>query len=312
MKQGKSIVLVTGATGFVGRHLAPALAREGWIVRRAVRHGSATGDNVLIKSIGPTTDWGPALAEAEAVVHLAARVHHPNEEHADELYRMINTEGTLQLARSAARAGVKQFLYVSTILVNGSCTDGRPAFREDDEFAPRGVYGMSKAQAELGLKHLAQQSGMRISVVRPPLVYGPGAGGNFRHLVTAVELGIPLPLGSIRNRRAFVSVQNLASFISSWLSAENEKFAVYLIADQEQISTPEFIRRIASAMDRRAYLMPVPPKLLELAVRLMRRPELRDSLIGSMEIDISAALSTGWKPVISMNEGLRMAIQPVA
>lgn len=311
MKEGKSTVLVTGATGFVGRHLAPALEREGWIVRRAVRHLSQTGGEVPIESVGPTTDWGAALAQVEAVVHLAARVHHPNEESAFDLYRAINTEGTLQLAQSAVRAGVKKFLYVSTILVNGSCTDGRPPFREHDEFAPRGIYGVSKAEAEIGLKYVAQQSGMSISVVRPPLVYGYGARGNFRHLVRAIELGVPLPLSSVRNRRAFVSVQNLVSFISNWLCAENEKFAVYLIADSEQISTPEFIRRIASAMDRRAYLPPVPLRLLELAVHLLARPELRDSLIGSMEVDTSAALSTGWKP-ISMNEGLKMAFNPIA
>jgi UDP-glucose 4-epimerase len=124
-----------------------------------------------IESIGPTTDWGAALAEVEAVVHLAARVHHPNEERADDLYRMINTEGTLQLARSAGRASVKKFLYLSAILVNGSCTDGRPAFREHDELAPRGGYEKSKAQAELGLKDLAEQSGMKICIVRPPLVW---------------------------------------------------------------------------------------------------------------------------------------------
>ena len=307
MKEGKSTVLVTGATGFVGRHLAPALGREGWIVRRAVRHLPRTGDEVLIQSIGPTTDWRAALVEVDAVVHLAARVHNPNEEHAGELYRTINTLGTLQLAESAARAGVKKFLYVSTILVNGSCTDGRGSFRESDECAPRGVYGISKAQAEIGLKQLAQRSEMRISIVRPPLVYGPGAGGNFRHLARAVKFGIPLPLASIKNRRAFIGVQNLVSFISNWLSAENEKFAIYLVADSEQISTPEFIRRIAGAMNRRAFLLPVPMKVLERALRFANRPELRNSLVGSMEVDISAALSTGWKPVISMNEGLRKA-----
>lgn len=306
MKEGKFTVLVTGATGFVGRHLAPAL-REGWIVRRAVRHLPRTGDEVLIQSIGPTTNWRAALVEVDAVVHLAARVHNPNEEHAGELYQTINTLGTLQLAESAARAGVKKFIYVSTILVNGSCTDGRGPFREYDECAPRGVYGISKAQAEIGLKQLAQRSEMTISIVRPPLVYGPGAGGNFRHLARAVKFGIPLPLASIENRRAFIGVQNLVSFISNWLSAENEKFAIYLVADSEQISTPEFIRRIAGAMNRRAFLLPVPMKVLELALRSANRPELRNSLIGSMEVDISAALSTGWKPVISMNEGLRKA-----
>ncbi|HWX35777.1 MAG TPA: NAD-dependent epimerase/dehydratase family protein, partial [Steroidobacteraceae bacterium] len=143
MKDGRPVVLVTGASGFVGRHLCPVLVREGWIVRRAVRRPSGSDDEVVIETIGPTTEWSTALAEVDAVVHLAARVHHPNEEQAGALYRSINTQGTLQLARGAVKAGVKKFVYVSTVLVNGSSTDGRSPFREGDEVAPRGVYGTS-------------------------------------------------------------------------------------------------------------------------------------------------------------------------
>ncbi|WP_439369421.1 NAD-dependent epimerase/dehydratase family protein [Bradyrhizobium sp. DASA03120] len=307
MKDGSPVVLVTGASGFVGRNLVPLLEREGWIVRRVVRRSSSSEDEVVVGSIGPTTIWEPALIGVDAVVHLAARVHHPNEEHAAELYKSVNTEGTLQLARAAAHAGVRTFVFLSTILVNGGCTDGRAAFNENDAIHPRGVYGLSKANAEVGLNSLAERSRMRIAIVRPPLVYGADAVGNFRHLVKAVRLGVPLPLASIRNRRAFISVQNLTSFILRLLHCEGNGSQAYLVADSEQISTPEFVTLIGEAMNKRASLLPVPMNLLELALR-MTKPELRDSLVGSMEIDVSRAVSTGWRPLLTMEEGLKLAV----
>jgi nucleoside-diphosphate-sugar epimerase len=308
MTKARPVVLVTGASGFVGGHLAPVLARDGWNVRRAVRKPTGSGEEVLIESIGPTTDWRAALAGVEAVVHLAARVHRPGEENAAEIYRDINAEGTLQLARCAAAAGVRRFVYVSTILVNGSRTDGRAPFREDDTFAPRGVYGMSKAAAESGLKELARDTGMYVTVVRPPLIYGAGARGNFRLLVRAVKLGVPLPFASIHNRRAFLGVQNLASFIANRLSGASLNFDTFLLADDEQVSTPEFIRRIAKAADTTVRLVPMPEPALRLLLKMSGRPEARDSLIGSMEIDVSKAASTGWRPPLSLDEGLRLAL----
>jgi UDP-glucose 4-epimerase len=304
----RPVVLVTGAGGFVGRHLVPVLAGEGWRVRRAVRTLSGSDDEVSIGSIGPATDWQAALAGVEAVVHLAARVHHPGEESAGELYRAVNTEGTLQLARCAAAAGVRRFVHVSTILVNGSSTDGRAPFREDDIPAPRGVYGNSKAAAESGLKQLAETVDMRIAVIRPPLIYGAGALGNFRLLVRAIQRGIPLPFGAIRNRRAFLGVENFASFIANRLSGAERKFDIFLVADEMQISTPEFVRQIARAAGRTARLVPVPVPALQLLMKMSGRPEARDSLIGSMEIDVSKIASTGWRPPLGMEEGLRRAV----
>jgi UDP-glucose 4-epimerase len=308
MTDPRPVVLVTGAGGFVGRHLVPVLAGEGWRVRRAVRALSGSDDEVSIGSIGPATDWQAALAGVEAVVHLAARVHHPGEESAGELYRAVNTEGTLQLARCAAAAGVRRFIHVSTILVNGSSTDGRAPFREDDIPAPRGVYGNSKAAAESGLKQLAETVDMRIAVIRPPLIYGAGALGNFRLLVRAIQRGIPLPFGAIRNRRAFLGVENLASFIANRLSGAERKFDIFLVADEMHISTPEFVRQIARAAGRTARLVPVPVPALQLLLKMSGRPEARDSLIGSMEIDVSKIASTGWRPPLGMEEGLRRAV----
>lgn len=308
MTDTRPVVLVTGASGFVGRHLVPVLAREGWRVRRAVRTPSGSDDEILIGSIGPATDWQAALAGVEAVVHLAARAHHPGEEHAAELYRTVNTEGTLQLARCAAAAGVRRFVHVSTILVNGSCTDGRAPFREDDIPAPRGVYGKSKAAAESGLRDLAQTVDMAVTIIRPPLIYGAGVRGNFRLLVKAVQRGIPLPFGAIRNRRAFLGVDNLASFIANRLAGAGGKFDVFLVADEAQISTPEFVRQIARAAGKTARVVPLPVPALQIMLKLSGRPETRDSLIGSMEIDVSKAAATGWRPPLGMEEGLRRAV----
>ena len=308
MTDTRPVVLVTGASGFVGRHLVPVLAREGWRVRRAVRTASGSGDEILIGSIGPATDWQAALAGVEAVVHLAARAHHPGEEHAAELYRTVNTEGTLQLARCAAAAGVRRLVHVSTILVNGSCTDGRAPFREDDIPAPRGVYGISKAAAESGLKDMAGAVDMGVTILRPPLIYGAGVLGNFRLLVKAVQRGIPLPFGAIRNRRAFLGVDNLASFIADRLSGAGGKFDVFLVADEAQISTPEFVRQIARAAGKTARLVPLPVPALQMMLKMSGRPETRDSLIGSMEVDVSKAASTGWRPPLSLEEGLRRAV----
>ena len=243
------------------------------------------------------------------MVHLAARVHHPREEHASEIYRTINTEGTLHLARCAAKAGVRQFIYLSTILVNGASTDGRAPFREEDPVMPRGVYGLSKAAAETGLEAMAKDTDMSITVVRPPLIYGPGALGNFRLLVKAAERGVPLPFGSIRNRRAFLGVENLASFIVHRLTHPGGKFDVFLVADDEQVSTPEFIRRIATAMGRKPRILPFPLFALKALFRMTGRSEASDSVAGSQEVDTSKALETGWRPPVSLDEGLRNTLK---
>ena len=308
MKGGLPIVLVTGASGFVGRHLTRALARSGWAVRRAVRTSSGSDDEVLIESIGPTTDWQHALAGVDAVVHLAARVHHRHEEHSVELYRNVNIEGTLQLARSAEALGVREFIFVSTVLVHGRSSNGLGPFRESDLLTPRGLYGMSKAAAEAGLKTLAEGRDMNITVVRPPLVYGSGAKGNFRMLVSAVRSGFPLPFAGINNRRAFLAVENLTSFIQYRLSHPAGKFETFLVADEEQVSTPEFVRRLAAAASTSARLFSVPSLLLSTLLQVSGRREIRESLLGSLQLDLSKAASTGWQPQVTLDEGLRLAL----
>lgn len=310
MSQKKPVVLVTGASGFVGRHLTPALAREGWSVRRAVRSPKGIDDEVVIGSIGPETGWQAALEGADAVVHLAARVHHTHEKNADQIYRDVNIAGTLHLARCAAAAGVREFIFVSTVLVHGRSNDWRAPFSEDDILTPRGLYGMSKAEAEAGLRTLARENDMNISVIRPPLIYGAGAKGNFALLTRAVDLGLPLPFAGIRNHRAFLAVQNLSSFILHRLSHPDpaSNFEIFLVADREQVSTAEFIEHLAKASGKRPRLFAVPPALLGAFLKMIGRQNTRDSLVGSLELDISKALATGWWPPVSLDEGLQLAL----
>jgi UDP-glucose 4-epimerase len=310
MSERKPVVLVTGASGFVGRHVAPALASEGWSVRRAVRSPEGLDDEVVINTIGSETDWTAALDGVEAVVHLAARVHHKQEEHAVQLYRNVNIAGTLHLARSAVAASVRQFIFVSTVLVHGRSNEGRPAFSEDDVLTPRGLYGMSKAAAEAGLKTLARAGDMKISVIRPPLVYGAGAKGNFALLARALSLGLPLPFGAIRNQRAFLAVQNLSSFIAHRLAHPDpaSNFEIFLVADREQVSTPEFVERLARASGKSPRLFAMPPDLLGALLNLMGRRDTHDSLIGSLELNLSKAIATGWQPEVTLDEGLRLAL----
>jgi len=310
MSEKKPVVLVTGASGFIGRHVVPALQREGWSVRRAVRSLQGVDDEVVIETIGPETDWRAALEGVDAVVHLAARVHHKHEEHAVQLYRNVNIAGTLHLARCAATAGVRQFIFVSTVLVHGRSNEGRAPFGEDDILTPRGLYGMSKAAAEAGLRTLSRDNDMNISVVRPPLVYGAGAKGNFALLTRAVHVGLPLPFAAIRNQRAFLAVQNLSSFILHRLGHPDpaSNFEIFLVADREQVSTPEFVTRLAEASGKRLRLFGVPSGVLSTLLGAIGRQDTHDSLIGSLELNISKALATGWQPEISLDEGLRLAL----
>lgn len=302
-------VLITGANGFIGRHLAPALLLAGWRVRNAVRRPAGLDNEVVIGTIGPKTDWSVALDGVSAVVHLAARVHHKHEEHAVNLYRDANIDGTLTLAHSAAKARVSDFVFVSTVLVHGRSNDGRPPFSEEDVLSPRGLYGMSKAAAEAGLRTLAHDSAMRISVIRPPLVYGAGAKGNFALLTRALNLKIPLPFAGIHNQRAFLAVQNLSSFVLRRLTRPQSEsnFDVFLLADSRQVSTPEFIHLLGTASGNEPKLFRVPITLLSSMFGMIGRKDTIESLLGSLELDTSKALATGWRPQVSIEEGLILA-----
>ncbi len=305
------VVLVTGADGFVGRHMVSALIRAGWHVRCAQRSVGLTSSSVEILpglELGPSTNWQAALNGVQAVVHLAARAHRSEntQQREKDLYFSINVEGTMQLARSAITAEVQKFIFLSSIAVNGSTTDGRGAFSEHDCMAPNTVYGKTKAAAEHRLSDLAADGKMSITAIRAPMIYGAGAVGNFERLRSAVRSGVPLPFGLIKNRRASLGIDNLTSFVQHRLETSNSsQFEVFLLADSEQVSTPEFIRLLARASTRPARLLPVPLPLLRVPMNYFG---LNDALLGSLEMDVTKALATGWHPPFTLVEGLSRAV----
>lgn len=296
-------VLVTGANGFIGRALCLALA-VGFTVRRAVRVG-ATPETFAVGDIGPDTDWRAALKGCAAVVHLAARVHVRREttEDAEAAFHTVNTEGTLNLARQAAAAGVKRFVFVSSIKVNG---EGRAIpYTEADPAAPQDAYARSKWAAEQGLWAIARETGLEIVVLRPPLVYGPGVGANFQRMLAWVARGWPLPFGRVKNRRSLLFVDNLVDAIAVCLAHPAAAGKTYLVSDGEDVSTPELIRRLAEPLGRTARLPPLPPSWLAWAANLLGRGAELDRLLGSLAVDSGAIRrDLGWRPPFTLDQGL--------
>lgn len=305
-------VLVTGAAGFIGRPLCEQLAAHGYAVTPVVRTDAVAGQ-LAVGDIGPDTDWQPALGSGpEVVVHLAGRVHMMRETQADSLqaYRTHNVGGTLNLARQAAAAGVRRFVYLSSIKVNGEVTAPERPFRADDAAAPGDPYAVSKTEAEAGLQELARRTGLEVVIIRPPLVYGPGVKGNFATMVRWVLKGIPLPLGAIHNRRSLVALSNLVDFIVLCADPRRSPAAaneVFLVSDGEDVSTADLLRKVARAYGVRSSLVPVPDALLRLGARIVGRSAAADRLLGSLVVDIGKARGTlGWQPVVTMEQQLQL------
>lgn len=298
-------VLVTGATGFVGRALCSDLGARGFEVVPAVRSKSGLPGEAVVGNLDASTDWRAALGGCNAVVHLAARVHVMDDEAQDPLalYRTTNTDATLNLARQAARAGVKRFVFVSSVKVNG---EGRDApYRETDAPAPEDAYAVSKWEAEQGLWQIAQETGLEVVVLRPPLVYGPGVKANFRRLLDAVARGRPLPLGAIKNRRSLLYLGNFVDAIRVCVEHPAAAGQTFLIDDGLPVSTPELIRAVARAVGRPARLMAVPTGALEFAAALLGRRAAVARLAGSLWVDSSLIRTRlGWTPPYSMAAGL--------
>jgi UDP-glucose 4-epimerase len=307
---GAKQVLVTGATGFLGPYVVSALQKSGWSVRVAGRRKveSVTCDTTVVGPIDGGTRWDAALAGVDAVVHLAARAHQSRASTADArtIYREVNTAGTLHLAKSAV-GRVRQFVFLSTILVNGSNTDGRGPFAEDDAYDPQTIYAQSKAAAEIGLRELSASASLPTTIVRPPLIYGARAKGNFALLVRAVKAGLPLPLGAARNRRAFAAAENVAGFLAHSLDRPGATDGVFIVADDEQVSTTDFVWRIAAALDKRIYQPALSPDLIRWAFRALGRRSFGDSLLGSLEVKTTKAKDSGWHPDVTLDAGLRSA-----
>jgi nucleoside-diphosphate-sugar epimerase len=314
MKALQETVLVTGATGFIGRTLVSRLlATTGYAVRAAVRQGAAAlpAGSVSIDGIGPDTDWREAVRNCRVVVHCAARVHVMQEKEADPLreFRKVNVQGTLRLARQAAEAGARRFVFLSSVKVNGEQTPLNHPFTDLDVPAPEDPYGISKQEAEEGLRRLGLQMGMEIVIIRPTLVYGPGVKGNFLSLTRWVDRGFPLPLGAVANRRSFIGLDNLVDLIMTCIDHPAAASQTFLAADGEDLSTAELVRRLALALGKPARLFPVPPAFLQGIAALCGRREMIRRLCGSLQVDIGKAKGLlGWRPPCTVDEGLRRMV----
>ncbi len=306
-------VLVTGATGFVGKAvLASSVSDSTCQFRGAVRRDAPdmpTGvEPVRVGDLAPDTDWSRAVSGVDAIVHTAARVHVMRDSAADPLaeFRRVNVAGTLNLARQAVDAGVRRFVFISSIKVNGEQTlPGRP-YTAEDVPAPIDPYGISKHEAEQGLRQLAQETGLEVVIIRPVLVYGPGVKANFLSMMRWLHQGIPLPLGAIHNQRSLVALDNLVDLIVTCLHHPAAANQTFLVSDGEDLSTTALLRRTAAALGRPARLIPVPALVLRTAARLLGKADFAQRLCGSLQVDISKTRELlGWLPLVSVDEALR-------
>jgi nucleoside-diphosphate-sugar epimerase len=305
-------VLVTGANGFVGRTLCQTFGEQGLRVRAALRTahlGVDAAEIVVVGDIGHRTQWDAALVGIDVVVHLAARTHVLNDADNSDAYFEANTAGTLQLAESAVRAGVRRLVFLSSIKVNGERTGAQP-FRADDVPAPRDTYGESKRLAEQGLHDIAAKSSLELAIVRTPLVYGPGVRANFLRLMGLVRKGIPLPFGATDNKRSLIAVWNLCDVMLRLTTIARLPAHTFLVSDDRDLSTPELIRLLAISMGRPARLVNVPrPLLRALGLVTGRGPEIA-RLCDSLRVDVTETRRLlAWEPAVSVEDGLARTVR---
>lgn len=305
-------VLVTGANGFVGSEATKALMISGHDVIQSVRQ-SFSANQVEIGCFDGNTDWKAALRGCDVVLHLAARAHVMRDEVIDQMtaYRTVNTDATLTLARQAAEARVKRFIFVSSVKVNGEQTLSGVPFKAQDVPKPEDPYGVSKYEAEVGLRQLSADTGIEVVIIRPPLVYGPGVKGNFAAMIRLLQRGIPLPFGRVaRNRRSFVALGNLVDLLMNCIEHPAAANQTFLVSDDEDLSTADLLRRLCEAMGTTARLLPVPVSLLEAGAKWLGKGNLAQRLLGNLQVDISHTCETlDWKPPISVDEGLRRTVK---
>lgn len=308
--------LVTGANGFVGSELCARLRRDGASVRGAVRtlnSQPSSAEGVAIGSLSSETDWTAALRNVEQVVHLAARVHVMSDKSSDPLaaFRRVNVEGTANLARQAVAAGVRRFVFLSSIKVNGEFTELGHPFTADDVPAPRDSYGISKHEAEQLLSQIAAETGMELVIIRPPLVYGAGVKANFETMMRWLVRGVPLPLAAVtQNRRSLVALGNLVDLIVTCLNHPAAANQIFLVSDGEDLSTADLLKRMGAALGHPARLSYMPPLLLKLGATVVNKSGVYQRLCESLQLDITKARQLlGWTPPVSVDEGLRCAAE---
>ena len=308
-------VCLTGSTGFLGRRLTQVLSSDSAIDLTATARAPLRVENsiaVEIAEINGQTDWSTALSNQQVVIHTAARAHIMKDSVADPLneYRKVNTDGTLNLACQSAEAGIRRFIFISSIKVNGEQTVPGQPFQPDDEAKPVDPYGLSKWEAEQGLLQIAEDTGMEVVIIRPPLVYGPGVKGNFANLIKLVDKGFLLPLGAINNRRSMIALDNFVDLIITCIDHPNAANQIFLASDGQDLSTTELLQGLAQAMGRTSRLLPIPDALLSFAASALGKRPIADRLLGSLQVDISKTRELlDWTPPISVDEGLRRCFE---
>lgn len=305
-------ILVTGASGFIGRSLCAELSRRGVPVAGTSRDVSKLDSHICapiqIGDIGPDSDWSGMLDGVDTIIHLAARAHILCEDAADPLgsFRYANLLGTERLARCAVAGGAKRLVYVSSIGVNGFSTSAGMRFSEADTPAPHNDYSLSKWEAEQALWRISRETGLEVVIVRPPLVYGGNAPGNFAQMLKALKRGIPLPLASVRNLRSLIYLGNLVDALILCAVVPEASRKTYLVSDGEDISTPELLRKLGAGMGRPARLFPYPPRLLEMAGAMVGKSAQGHRLLGSLQIDSGKIRrELNWTPPYTLQQGLQ-------
>ncbi|YCO05585.1 UDP-glucose 4-epimerase family protein [Vibrio sp. VNB-15] len=303
-------ILITGASGFVGKRIVDSLCRKQYDVLSIVRSPNTKDKNVqVIPDFSATTDFEKVLTGRDCVIHCAARVHTMRDkvESPLALYREVNTAGTINLAKQAIAAGVKKFIFISSIKVNGESSQLGKPFTSKDAHSAQDDYGLSKSEAESQLLDLAKGSGMDVVIIRPTLVYGPGAKANFASLMNLVSKGIPLPFGCIKNnKRSLVSVDNLVDLIVTCIDHPNAANQVFLVSDDYDLSTSQMVREMACALGRPTWQLPVPVWCYKLAGKVFNKSDVVNRLTGSLQVDISHTKETlGWVPPQSLQEGFK-------
>ena len=316
----KMKILVTGANGFIGQRLCKTLLNAGYFVRGAVRHfpeglhslkSSNNAEFVFIDDISQKTNWNVALKGIDCIIHLAARVHITRETSGDPftVFRKINTEGTSLLARMAAEGGVKRFVFLSTVKVNGESTEGHP-FTERDVPNPQDDYSISKFEAEQALHNISDATGLEVVIPRPPLVYGPGVKANFLRLLDMANKNIPLPLSLVNNKRSMIYIGNLVDAIIKCIEHPDAANQTFLVSDGHDISTQELIRIIAKAMGKKARLFPCPVSLLKVIGKAAGKSAEVERLVNSLQIDSTKIRRTlNWTPPFTIEEGTAEAVK---
>jgi nucleoside-diphosphate-sugar epimerase len=305
-------ILITGANGFIGRAVCTAALHAGERVTGAVRRPVALPTGVqpaMLSSDYGSAAWHALLSQHRVVIHTVARVHIMNDPSTDPLasFREVNTKGTWDLARQAAAAGIRRFVFVSSVKVNGEETEAHHPYTSADSPAPQDPYGISKLEAEQGLHRIAKETGMEIVIIRPPLVYGPGVKANFASLLRVLQRGIPLPLGGVtQNRRSLVALDNLVDLLITCVDHPAAANRTFMVSDGEDLSTAALLRRMGMALGHPARLLPVPPELLRLGAAVIGKRNLAQRLLGNLQVDITDTRQRlDWTPRISVDEGLR-------